>query len=85
MKLEKLRPMLAVTDLKRTMAFYCDKLGFKVEGTFGDPEPVWCQLARDGVSIMFNGRIIKEGGPELVTQLESEGYANIKEAAGVGA
>jgi Fe-S cluster assembly ATP-binding protein len=34
---------------------------------------------------MFDGRIIKEGGPELVTQLESEGYANIKEAAGVGA
>jgi Fe-S cluster assembly ATP-binding protein len=37
------------------------------------------------VSIMFDGRIIKEGGPELVEQLESEGYANIKEAAGVGA
>jgi Fe-S cluster assembly ATP-binding protein len=37
------------------------------------------------VSIMFNGRIIKEGGPELVEQLEREGYANIKEAAGVGA
>src|ERR1700712_4568783 len=37
------------------------------------------------VSIMFNGQIIKEGGPELVEQLEAEGYANIKEAAGVGA
>ena len=37
------------------------------------------------VSIMFNGRIIKEGGPELVTQLEAEGYANIKEEAGVSA
>jgi Fe-S cluster assembly ATP-binding protein len=37
------------------------------------------------VSIMFNGRIIKEGGPELVEQLEREGYANIKEEAGVSA
>src|ERR1700710_1344740 len=37
------------------------------------------------VSIMCDGQIIKEGGPELVEQLESEGYANIKEAAGVGA
>src|SRR6201991_147028 len=37
------------------------------------------------VSIMFDGRIIKEGGAELVEQLEREGYANIKEAAGVGA
>jgi Fe-S cluster assembly ATP-binding protein len=39
----------------------------------------------DRVSIMFDGRIIKEGGPELVEQLEREGYANIKEAAGVNA
>jgi Fe-S cluster assembly ATP-binding protein len=39
----------------------------------------------DRVSIMFDGRIIKEGGPELVEQLEREGYANIKEAAGVSA
>jgi Fe-S cluster assembly ATP-binding protein len=37
------------------------------------------------VSIMFDGRIIKEGGPELVEQLEREGYAIIKEEAGVGA
>ncbi len=37
------------------------------------------------VSIMFNGRIIKEGGPELVEQLEREGYANVKEEAGVSA
>jgi len=39
----------------------------------------------DRVSVMFDGRIIKEGGPELVTQLEAEGYANIKEEAGVSA
>jgi Fe-S cluster assembly ATP-binding protein len=37
------------------------------------------------VSIMFDGRIIKEGGSELVEQLEREGYANIKEEAGVSA
>ena len=38
------------------------------------------------VSILFEGRIIKEGGPELVDVLEAEGYANIiKEAAGAAA
>jgi Fe-S cluster assembly ATP-binding protein len=38
------------------------------------------------VSVMYAGRIIKEGGPELVEQLEREGYANlIQEQAGVGA
>jgi Fe-S cluster assembly ATP-binding protein len=31
------------------------------------------------VSIMFEGRIVKEGGPELVTQLEAEGYGWIRD------
>ncbi|HUR85283.1 MAG TPA: Fe-S cluster assembly ATPase SufC [Solirubrobacteraceae bacterium] len=31
------------------------------------------------VSIMFDGRIATEGGPELVTRLEAEGYAQIRE------
>ena len=33
----------------------------------------------DRVSIMFDGRIEKEGGPELVTQLEAEGYGWLRE------
>ena len=53
MKLRSLTPMLAVTDLARTIAFYRDRLGFSCVNTFGDP-PVWCMLRRDGVEIMFN-------------------------------
>lgn len=45
--------MLAVTDLPRTIAFYCGQLGFTCRETFGQP-PVWCDLERDGVSMMFN-------------------------------
>ncbi|MCB9846878.1 MAG: VOC family protein [Phycisphaeraceae bacterium] len=48
-----LRPMLAVTDLQRTIDFYRSKLGFQLGDTFGDP-PVWCSMSRDGVEIMFN-------------------------------
>ncbi len=33
------------------------------------------------VSIMFDGRIVKEGGPELVEQLEREGYGWVREEA----
>src|SRR5262245_38274277 len=51
-RITSIRPMLAVADLPRTMAFY-ERLGFAVCGTFGDP-PVWCDLCRDGQSIMFN-------------------------------
>ena len=39
----------------------------------------------DRVSIMFDGRIVKEGGPELVEQLEREGYGWIREEAAAGA
>lgn len=52
-KLTNLRPMLAVEDLPRTIAFYRDRLGFTCVGTFGEP-PVWCGMERDGQGIMFN-------------------------------
>jgi Fe-S cluster assembly ATP-binding protein len=37
------------------------------------------------VSIMFDGRIVKEGGPELVAELESKGYGWIKDEVAAGA
>jgi len=33
----------------------------------------------DRVSIMFDGRVVKEGGPELVEQLEKHGYGWIRD------
>src|SRR2546423_2703474 len=33
----------------------------------------------DFVHVMYEGRIVKEGGPELVTQLEAKGYGWIKD------
>ncbi|MSO40303.1 MAG: Fe-S cluster assembly ATPase SufC [Solirubrobacterales bacterium] len=33
----------------------------------------------DAVHVMFDGRIVKEGGPELVDQLEKKGYGWIRE------
>lgn len=52
-RLTTLRPMLSVVDLPRTMRFYVDGLGFRVTTTFGNP-PVWCEVARDDIAIMFN-------------------------------
>jgi Fe-S cluster assembly ATP-binding protein len=37
------------------------------------------------VSIMFDGRIVKEGGPELVGELEAKGYGWIKDEVAAGA
>jgi len=39
----------------------------------------------DRVSIMYDGRIVKQGGPELVDQLEAEGYEWIREEVGASA
>jgi Fe-S cluster assembly ATP-binding protein len=37
------------------------------------------------VHVMWNGRIVKEGGPELVADLEAKGYGWIKEELGAAA
>jgi Fe-S cluster assembly ATP-binding protein len=37
------------------------------------------------VHIMFEGRIVKEGGPELVATLEEKGYGWIREEVGAAA
>ena len=39
----------------------------------------------DVVHVMYEGRIVKQGGPELVDQLEAEGYGWIKEEVEAGA
>jgi Fe-S cluster assembly ATP-binding protein len=39
----------------------------------------------DFVHVMFEGRIVKEGGPELVSQLEEKGYGWIREEVEAGA
>jgi catechol 2,3-dioxygenase-like lactoylglutathione lyase family enzyme len=54
-KMIRIRPMLGTPDLKATIAFYTEKLGFSLDATWGeDPaEPVWCNLGRDGIALMF--------------------------------
>jgi len=39
----------------------------------------------DRVSIMYEGRIVKEGGSELVEQLEREGYGWVRDEAAAAA
>ena len=56
MPLTTLRPMLAVDDMAATMTFWTEVLGFTVTSELSSGEgrpPGWCNLSRDGVSIMF--------------------------------
>ena len=42
-------------------------------------------VAPDRVSIMYEGRIVKQGGSELVEQLEREGYGWVRDEAAAAA
>lgn len=56
--LKKLVPNLMVTDVPATIKFYTEILGFALENQHPlDPEtPIWANVERDGVSIMFQER-----------------------------
>jgi uncharacterized glyoxalase superfamily protein PhnB len=52
-RLTRLTPMLQTMDLRKTIDFYSQTLGFTVAAVWPDEKPVWCQLERDGARIMF--------------------------------
>ena len=47
-------PSLHARDLRETIAFYKTKLGFRVTGLHPDDEPVWCELRRGDIRLMFS-------------------------------
>src|SRR5271156_2211165 len=50
---------LVVADLARSVAFYCDKLGFTEPATWGDP-PSFAMANRDGFDIMLTAAATME-------------------------
>jgi uncharacterized glyoxalase superfamily protein PhnB len=59
----ELVPLLFVDDMERSMAFYRDRLGFKVAGVWEpDGKPSWCRLQRDGSAVMLQ-LACEEDGP----------------------
>jgi uncharacterized glyoxalase superfamily protein PhnB len=54
-----MQPMLQVRDIRETVAFYTDVLGFKVEGMFPEDAPTWAGLysgnARLGLTLLDSG------------------------------
>lgn len=57
--------MLQVATVVRSEAFYTEKLGFRSDGTWGDP-PAFCIVQRGAVTIMLDRS--REGGPLPVNQ-----------------
>jgi Fe-S cluster assembly ATP-binding protein len=90
LQLAMLRPKIAVLD-ETDSGLDIDALRIVAEGvnTFAGPEMgvliithyqrILHLVEPDFVHVMFEGRIVKEGGPELVGELEQKGYGWIRE------
>jgi Fe-S cluster assembly ATP-binding protein len=90
LQLAMLRPRLAVLD-ETDSGLDIDALRTVAEGvnTFAGPDMgvliithyqrILHLVKPDFVHVMFDGRIVKEGGPELVATLEERGYGWIRE------
>jgi Fe-S cluster assembly ATP-binding protein len=90
LQLAMLRPKVAVLD-ETDSGLDIDALRVVAEGvnTVAGPEMgiliithyqrILHLVEPDFVHVMFEGRIVKEGGPELVTELEAKGYGWIRE------
>ncbi len=90
LQLALLRPEIAVLD-ETDSGLDIDALRTVAEGVnkFAGPDMgvliithyqrILHMVKPDSVHIMFEGRMVKEGGPELVTTLEEKGYGWIRE------
>jgi Fe-S cluster assembly ATP-binding protein len=90
LQLAMLRPQIAVLD-ETDSGLDIDALRIVAEGVnhFAGPDMgvliithyqrILHMVEPDFVHVMFDGRIVKEGGPELVTELEAKGYGWIRE------
>jgi Fe-S cluster assembly ATP-binding protein len=91
-----LKPKIAVLD-ETDSGLDIDALRTVAEGVnrFAGPEMgvliithyqrILHMVKPDRVHVMFEGRIVKEGGPELVSELEDKGYGWIKEEVAAAA
>lgn len=52
-RLTRLTPMLQTMDIRETIDFYTQTLGFTVAAEWPNEKPVWCMLERDGARVMF--------------------------------
>jgi Fe-S cluster assembly ATP-binding protein len=96
LQLALLRPEVAILD-ETDSGLDIDALRTVAEGVnrFAGPEMgvliithyqrILHMVKPDFVHVMFEGRIVKEGGPELVSQLEERGYGWIRDEVEAGA
>jgi catechol 2,3-dioxygenase-like lactoylglutathione lyase family enzyme len=51
--LSYISPFFIVTNLKASVSFYVDKLGFEIRYIGPDDDPFWAMVGRDNITIML--------------------------------
>jgi uncharacterized glyoxalase superfamily protein PhnB len=54
MTFASMRPLLMVRNLKESIDFYADVLGFTVNATWPEEDPYWASLSAGAASLMLN-------------------------------
>jgi catechol 2,3-dioxygenase-like lactoylglutathione lyase family enzyme len=64
-----IRPILRVSDLAASVAFYCHKLGFTQDWIEGGDDPAVAQVSRPGVTLMLDKQAywLKAGVPSVIS------------------
>ena len=63
------RPVLHVADVERSLAYYCDVLGFERAWAWGDDEPIIAQVNRNGLEIILDAASVipRAGKPTVLS------------------
>jgi catechol 2,3-dioxygenase-like lactoylglutathione lyase family enzyme len=57
----QLKPLLAVSDIQRSVEFYKDRLGFTLTGEAeNEGKMLWCRMERGGSAIMLQQNLCFE-------------------------
>lgn len=72
-------PVFFTTDIPRTLAYYTEKLGFEVLGTWQDP-PVYAIVARDQHAIHFRCAAPPVANPEKYDEELLDAYLHVASA-----
>ena len=75
----KIAPQFFTTDMKTTLAFYEEKLGFKCVGTWQDP-PEYAIVERDGHKIHFRCAEPPTANPDKYADELLDAYLFIEDA-----
>lgn len=83
-KIKACEPRLSVSDLPRSLEFYCERLGFIYGAGFPDGAPTFALLTRDGAGLQLSQAAAGQVVGETTVWLDTEGvldeHARLRES-----